>query len=385
MGRRLGLVIGINTYQDMSLQPLQYAETDARALAQWLVHARGGHWNPADVQVVLGREASRELTETLISQLCLQMATSEDLILIYFAGHAFVDQANGEGYLACSNTRTQQASSGLHLFSMVSQVMAQSPAAQIICILDCFQNGPAWRMRRASPFDYAPLPGPVLQNGLQQMQGRLLYCSCRGNESAPEVSEKSLGSFMYRFIMGASGPALDVSSGQVTLQRLHTFLCEQLNEQHQPQIFGQDLRPMVLVGDLPPFKSGALRGGVADDFHSLGGPLAGQTVGMAGSALAQLSPSASGLRSASVVQLSPIEQNRRNQFLQMLSQAQQMIQMQNLQQAYQLIEKILQMDAAFVEALILKVQILGTIGEFQEALNAAQQVVQLDPNNALGW
>ena len=369
MGRRLGLVIGVNTYQDTVWQPLQYAETDARALAQWLVHARGGQWKPADVQVVLGREATRELAESLISQICLQMAGSEDLVLIYFAGHAFVDPASGDGYLACNNTYPQQASSGIHLPSLVSQVMARSPAAQILCILDCFQNGQAWSMRRSSPFDYTPLLGP----GLQQMQGRLFYCSCRGNEMAPEVSEKGLGSFMYRFIMGVSGPAFDPASGQIVLQRLHAFLSERLDEQHQPQIFGQEPRPLVLVGDMPSFRTGALYAGASGDLPPLDGPLAGQPMGMrAASALAQLSPSAPG-------------QGSRNQCQQMLQQAQQMVQMQNLQQAYQIVEMILQMDATFVDALLLKGQILGAIGQFQEALNVAQQVVQLDPNSALGW
>lgn len=383
MGRRLGLVIGVNTYQDASWQPLQYAETDARALAQWLVNARGGQWNPADVQVVLGREATQELIETLLSQLCLQMAAPDDLILIYFAGHAFVDQASGDGYLAGSNTRPWQVSSGIHLLTLVSQVMVNSPASQIFCILDCFQNGPAWSMRRSSRFDYAPLLGPMLQNGLQQIQGRILYCSCRGNETAPEMSEKGLGSFMYRLIMGVSGPAFDLASGQVEIQRLHAFLATKLDEQHQPQIFGQESRPLVLVGDMPSFRTGSPYGGGAPDgFPPLDGPLARQPMGMAASALAQLSPSASGLGRDG---LSAAEQSRRNQCQQMLQQAQQMVQMQNFQQAYQIVERILQIDAVFVDALLLQGQILGAIGQFQEALNVAQQVVQLDPNNAQGW
>jgi hypothetical protein len=189
----------------------------------------------------------------------------------------------------------------------------------------------------------------------------------------PEVGEKGLGSFMYRLIMGVSGPAFDPASGQIVLQRLHAFLNERLDEQHQPQIFGQEPRPLVLVGDMPSFRTGALYGGASGGLPPLDGPLAGQPMGMrAASALAQLSPSAPG-------------QGSRNQCQQMLQQAQQMVQMQNLQQAYQIVEMILQMDATFVDALLLKGQILGAIGQFQEALNVAQQVVQLDPNSALGW
>jgi tetratricopeptide (TPR) repeat protein len=363
VGRRLGLIIGINSYQDAAFRPLQFAETDARALAQWLVHARGGQWNPADVQVMLGAQATHELIESLITQICLHMAGPEDLVLIYFAGHAFVDQASGDGYLAGCNTHAQQSSSGIHLFSLASQVMARSSAAQILCIFDCFQSGPAWSMRRGSQFDYKPLLGPTLQNGLQQMQGRLLYCSCRGNELSPEKSEKNLGSFMYGMIMGVGGPAIDPANGQITLQHLHQVLTERLSEQHRPQIFGNEPRPLILVGEMPSFMSstGALDGGHASGM--LGGQMAGSGVG----------------------QGSAMNPNLFQQCQQMLKQAQQLVTMQQLQQAYQLTESILQMNPTFVEALILKAQILGAIGQFPEALDTIKQVVRIAPDNALGW
>jgi tetratricopeptide (TPR) repeat protein len=391
VGKRLGLIIGVNNYQDTTFRPLQYAETDARALAQWLVHARGGQWNPADVQVMLGAEATRELAESLISHTCLNLATSEDLLLIYFAGYAFVDQVNGDGYLACSNTRYQQSGSGINLLALVSQIMARSPAAQILCILDCFQYGSVWNMRRTSPFDYKPLLGPTLLNGLQQMQGRLLYCTCRGNETVPEVSEKNLGSFMYRMVMGVGGPAIDPTNGQIALQRLHAFLSERLSEQHRPQVFGQEQRPLILVGEMPVFKTGALTG------LAPGGPLPGQMQNDAGIPPGAMpGPSGSGMYPTLSGQLgsagptgqatlATLEQNRLQQAQQMLQQAQQLVQMQNLQQAYQVVETILQMAPTFVEALILKGQIMGAIGQFQEALDTVQQVVQLAPNNALGW
>jgi hypothetical protein len=402
VGKRLGLIVGINSYQDMTFQPLQFAEADARAFAQWLVHNRGGNWNPADVQVLQGADATRELVESLISQLCLNMATAEDLVMIYFAGYAFVDQAGGEGYLACSNTRYQQSGSGVNLLTLVSQILARSPAAQIICILDCFQFGSAWTMRRGSPFDYKPLLGPNVLNGLQQMQGRLLYCTCRGNETRPELSERNLGSFMYRTIMGVGGPALDPATGQITLQRLHTFLTERLNEQHKPQVFGQEQRAMVLVGEMPSFKTGALNnvssfmpanGAMGGGMIPPSGPLGEQTMQMAGSSVAQLTP-ASGMRSSQMGQLSPatsslgqaalgaVEQNR---IQQMLNQAMQAFQAQNFQQAYQMTEAILQINPAFTDALVLKAQILAASGQFQEALRTVQETVQRDPNNALGW
>jgi tetratricopeptide (TPR) repeat protein len=382
VGRHLGLIIGVNTYQDATFRPLRCAETDAKALAQWLVHARGGKWSPADVQVMSGTEVTRELVGTLTSHLCLNIATSEDLILIYFAGYAYIDPVNGESYLACNDTHYQQSGSGFPLQSLINQMMARSPAAQILCILDCVQIGPIWNTRRSSPFDYKPLFGPTLQNSLQQMQGRLFYCTCRGTEIAPEVVEKNLGSFMYRMIMGVGGPAIDPTTGQITLQHLHAFLAEKLSEQQRPQVFGQEQRPLVLVGELPSFKkSGALNSAIPGSPLSSTNPsgqLAGTPMPAMASAVAQLDPSASGLGRNT-------EQSRQQQCQQLLQQARQLVQVPNLQQAYQVVETILQINPQFVEALILKGQILGTTGQFQEALTTVKQVVQVDPNNALGW
>src|SRR5436305_15120118 len=98
MARRLGLVIGVNSYQDTAFQPLQYAETDARGLAQWLVNTKGGNWAPADVQLVQGAYATSELIESLAIQMCVNNVGPGDLVFVYFAGHAFLDEVTGEGY-----------------------------------------------------------------------------------------------------------------------------------------------------------------------------------------------------------------------------------------------------------------------------------------------
>jgi Flp pilus assembly protein TadD len=400
VGRRLGLIMGVNQYQDAAFQPLQFAENDAKALAQWLVNGRGGNWAPSDLQLLLGTQATRELAESLITQLCVNVAEPGDLIFIYFAGHAFVDQASGDGFLAFANTQYTQPTTGLHLLSLVRQAMVRSRAAQIVLMLDCFQTGPTWSMRRTSPFDFKPLLGPTLQGGLQQMQGRLLYCSCRGNEYAPETGEKNLGTLLYRVIMGLCGPAADPASGQITLQNMYTFLAGFLDEQHQPQVFGQDQRPIVLVGDMTPPAPTSLNGqeyanptsttsafaptsstAQSATTNKAGSQLGGQSQYPAvGVASAQMSPSTSG-----EISLALLEQNRKQQCMKLLHQARQLVQMQKLSEASTVIENILQMAPDFVDALILKGQLLGASGRFQEALAIVTQVVQMMPNNALAW
>jgi hypothetical protein len=253
LGKRLGLIIGINNYQDTTFQPLKFAEKDARVLAQWLVNSRGGNWNPSDVQLLLGEQATTGLIKSLIIQSCLSVADHDDLVLIYFAGHAFLDETSGEGYLAFTNSYLQLPETALSLHSLFNETMLPSHAAQIVLVVDCFQTGSNWNKRKTSQFDFKPLPGFTLQNALKQTQGRLLYCSCRGNEYAPEVGEKNIGKLLFYMILGLSGPATDPTSGRATLQNLHAFLFNSLDEQHQPQVFGQEHRPIVLVGEMPSF------------------------------------------------------------------------------------------------------------------------------------
>ncbi len=391
MGKRLGIIIGINNYQDTAFQPLKFAENDARALAQWLVNNRGGNWNPSNVQLLFGKQATSKLAESLIIQSSLSIADRDDLIFIYFAGHAFVNETNGEGYLAFVNTHMQQPTTALSLSSLFNQTILRSNAAQIVLVVDSFQTGSTWSRRKTSQFDFKPLLGPMLQNTLKQTQGRLLYCSCRGNEYAAEVGEKNIGRLLYNVIIGLSNQVVEPVSGQVTLQNLHAFLLSSLDEQHQPQVFGQEHRPIVLVGDMPtfgykqenisasplsspvqysPFTSPPMNNKAAEH-------LSQSTIGIVN---AQMSPSTSGKSSTEI-----LEQNRRNQCVKMLNQAQQQVQLHNIPEALNSIENILQIAPDFVDALILKAQLLGTIGYFQEALAAANHVVQLDPGNALGW
>ncbi len=399
MGRRLALVIGVNQYQDAAFRPLQYAETDAKALAQWLVNERGGRWQPADVQLVMGAHATRELVETLIIQTCVNVAGPGDLVLIYFAGHAFLDERTGEGYLALANTRYQQAASGLHLLSLASQAMGQSRAANILMMLDCFQTGQLWSMRRQSPYDSRPLLGPTLLNALQQNNGRLVLCSCRGNETAPETGEKKLGVLAYQMIMGLCGPAADPDTGQITLQRLHAFLFNALGQQQRPQLFGQEQGHVVLVGhtaSLPVITSPSPQkqhAQPANNFSAAAPVAPGASTGSPFKAAAP-SPMASaslltqtGPRAAATAspagQMSPSSMEKQCEGL--LQQARALLQMQNPAQAMQLIEQALQIAPDYLNALILKGQLLGTIGRHQEAMATVEQAMRVDTHNALLW
>ncbi|WP_322480464.1 tetratricopeptide repeat protein [Thermogemmatispora sp.] len=395
MGRRLGLLIGINQYQDSNFQPLRYAETDARAIAHWLVNSRGGRWHPSDVQLFLGPQATRHCIEQRLMQLCLQTAGPDDTLFVYFAGHAFLDEGRAEGYLALADTFYHQPASGLQLASTLLQIFGRSPARAVVCVLDCFQTGSLWRQRRVSPFDCRPLPGSTLLATLQQLPNRFLLCSCRGNEFAAEQGEQNVGLLAHRLLLGLCGGAADPASGQITFQRLSLYLQQSLGEQQRPQLFGQGLGPVVLVGEevpteASPSAAAATAGGSGQSglYRMPTGPApamqqAGNQTGQwpqltqAPAGLAQLSPQ----QPATPAAMPAAEQ----QAALLLQQARSLLQQQRPTDALNYVERALQLTPTQASALLLKGQLLGAAGRFAEALQAIEQVLHQEPSNALAW
>ncbi len=392
MGRRLGLVVGVNSYSDNLFQPLQFAENDARAFAQWLVNERGGRWAPADVQLLYGTHTTRELVESLVLQLCLSIAQPDDLVLIYIASHAFLDQRSGEGYLALADTSSANPATGLQLASLSQKAMTQSYAATILFILDSFQTGQAWSTRQISPYDIQPLLGSAMVTGLQQSQNRIVIGSCRGNAMSPETGERGLGLLMYHMIVGLSGSAADPTTGNVTLQTLYTCLANNLSMQQQPQVFGQASEPIVLVGDV------ASRQQVVPAPRPIHAPVYAASVPQtpqaatqqssyaAATATAQLSPSAQQQRTPSgPLRSNELEQHRQQQTTLLLNSAMQQFQAQKPEEALRLTNQALQITPDASSGLTLKSQILGMMGRFPEALLVVEQLRQQEPENPLAW
>lgn len=408
MGRRLGLLVGINHYQDTSFLPLQYAESDASMFAQWLTNARGGNWSSSDIQLVIGSQATKETVESFAAQLCLNVAEAGDLLLFYFAGHAFIDESSGEGYLACAGSSYRSAASGIHLQGLISNILALSRVTEVVFILDCFQTGLVWDRLRSTPFDFAPFVGNALAQGLQQAPGRILYCSCRGNRLAAETGERSVGSFLYRTIIGLSGPALDAATGQTTLQRLHAYLAASLPSQHQPQVFGQAPYPLSLAGELytpeyatpdaqftPSTLSPTRRPKLTTPLSpsaSNAGQVTFQGVGESGT-LAQASLAvaaatdqfATASANSGPISISQVEQNYQQQCQKLTEQARQLVALQNFPEALSIVDQVLHMAPTFPEALTLKAQVLGATGRPQEALPVVEQLLSIEPSNALAW
>ena len=69
----------------------------------------------------------------------------------------------------------------------------------------------------------------------------------------------------------------------------------------------------------------------------------------------------------------------------LLNSARQLVQAQNLPEAFNAVEQALQAVPSNMDALILKAQILGAGGRYQEAMAVVDKAMEVDANNALVW
>ncbi len=248
MEHRFALIVGIDHYSDTrQFIPLPFAQADAKALYELLIDPERGGWRSEDVVYLDAEAATRDEIEGQLRELCLVRAQPDDMLLYYFAGHAFLDAATGDGYLALHTTRAERPVTGLHLPTFVDHFLYASKAANILTILDVSLAGPGWRQQKHSA-DISFLFGQSLLD-LPRSRGRVILGSQRPDEVSLQQMQQGHGVFMTHLLNALEGEAANPRSGRITLGTLYDYLDESMNaeEPQYPQKFGYERGSMVLL------------------------------------------------------------------------------------------------------------------------------------------
>src|SRR5712692_1823615 len=258
MEHRYALIVGIDHYNDTAhFIPLPFAQADARALYELLIDPERGGWKAEDVVYLAGEAATRDEIESQLRELCLVRAEADDLVLCYFAGHAFLDLATRDGYLAMRTTSADRPVTGLHVPTFVDHYLYDSKAGNILTLLDIAHAGPGWRQQKD-----AEDPGLLFgQSGGRnefgrdksgpygRRQGRVIIASRRMGEVSQEQMEQGHGVFMAHLLDALEGEAANPRTGRITLGTLYDYLDETMSweEEQYPQKFGFEHGSMVLI------------------------------------------------------------------------------------------------------------------------------------------
>ncbi|HJT57693.1 MAG TPA: hypothetical protein VJ761_14425 [Ktedonobacteraceae bacterium] len=248
MEQRYALIAGIDYYNDTAhFISLPFAQADAVALYELLIDPERGGWLPENVVYLAGEEATRDEIECQLRELCLVRAQPDDLVLIYFAGHAFLDPATHDGYLALHSTSLERPVTGLHVPTLVDHYFYDSRASNILALLDIAQTSAGWGLQN-KPDDILQLFGQSLLD-LPRTKGRVILTSHRQATVSQQQMEQGHGVFMAHLLDAFEGEAANPRTGRITLGTLYDYLDEQISwdESDYPQKFGYEHGAMILI------------------------------------------------------------------------------------------------------------------------------------------
>ncbi|RMF02512.1 MAG: hypothetical protein D6768_08075, partial [Chloroflexi bacterium] len=133
-GKRTALIIGNSRYTDKKFRQLAAPLKDAERLAAVLQNPEIGGF---EVQVLLDKESHylRQAIESFFIN-----AKRDDMLLLYFSGHGFIDDEFGDLYLATVDTKYHLRSTAISA-AFIKQMVDRSRAEQKVLILDsCFSG-----------------------------------------------------------------------------------------------------------------------------------------------------------------------------------------------------------------------------------------------------
>lgn len=136
--RSQALLIGCAEYDDPELHRLPAVRNNVLDLHELLTDTAYGSFAPDHCAEVIDPSDVRDVGEALERS----AAQATDTLMIYFAGHGLLDSA-GQLYLGIRTTGTDRLRWTGIPFSLVRQVVSESPAENRVVILDCCFSGRA--------------------------------------------------------------------------------------------------------------------------------------------------------------------------------------------------------------------------------------------------
>ena len=211
--------VGINRYKNPALN-LNYAEPDARGIADFFKKQGGGLFKKVDIREIYDEQATKENIVSKLSQ--LQTINPQDAVLIYLAGHG--ENISEKWYfipheLAYPEREEEVKAKGLssdELSGYIKNIKAQ----KILLLIDACKSG-------AVLVAFRGFEDRKALSQLSRSTGVHIVAASSKDQFAAEVKELGHGVFTYTLLEGLKGKASG-GSQTVTVRKLMGYIEEQL-------------------------------------------------------------------------------------------------------------------------------------------------------------
>ena len=221
------VVIGISHYQDNKVAQLQWAHRDALMIRDYLKSKRGGSLPDDRIALLLNEDATAAAMRAAFNKVLLQRTAT---VIVFIAAHGY--EANGEGYIAASDTKIQDLpDTGVALSEINHLITADlSGVKAIFAYVDSCYSG--------------YLQG-LNSSGLQAPPGgRLLgFAASRTKEKSHEVPDLGGGHGVFSWylneVLTATGNrAVAVSTMKQAIRYVQDHVEEHTGQKQHPVDFG---------------------------------------------------------------------------------------------------------------------------------------------------
>jgi len=245
--RSYAVIVGISTYQKLpaNLQ-LQFSERDAQSIYTILISPEGGNFKAENVHMLTGSAATLAGLRREIDGWLPSVAKDDDRVLIYFAGHGFVDQ--GKGYLAPYDVDLKNLTATAYPMDELGSVIGGKIRAKSkILLTDSCHSG------AISPEDTQNLNHTL--GDLNKSLFSLTASRDRERSFESPDLEGGHGVFTYYVVKGLQGAADESHDGIVTADELaeyvHTNVREATGGQQNPTSEKGSFDPNMLLAWVP--------------------------------------------------------------------------------------------------------------------------------------
>ncbi|MFN5169969.1 MAG: tetratricopeptide repeat protein [Cyclobacteriaceae bacterium] len=229
-GKVYALVVGVSKYKNDPLVPnLKFARADADAVVDFL-NSSGlkigeiVHLTDENASYINVSERGFDKITRLIRT---KVITSDDLILVYLAGHGGAFNETDSYFFTYDSEHMQDAGTSLSIRDIKGYINSwrRASKANVLFVFDACRSqtvGMGERgLKQAS--EYLTEQDPVF--------AEILFAASQGGEPAVELDSLSHGVFTYQLLMGLYGYA-DTSpkDGQVTVKELKRYVENQVDD-----------------------------------------------------------------------------------------------------------------------------------------------------------
>jgi tetratricopeptide (TPR) repeat protein len=220
--RSYALVVGVASYPKLAEKfQLHYTERDAESIYSVLISPEGGNFHAENVHKLIGAKATLANLRHELEEWLPSVAKDDDRVLIYFAGHGFLN--NGRAFLLPTDVDANNVEATAYpMESLASVIGGKIHAKTKILMTDACHSGAI-----------RPEDSQNLNRAVVDLQKSLFSLTASRDRELSFESEKwggGHGIFTYYVVRGMEGEADQNQDGIVTADELQDYVYRNVRE-----------------------------------------------------------------------------------------------------------------------------------------------------------